>query len=417
MSTATGNPAGGQNGRRTLLVSLVLGAFAIVGIAFAAWWFVSGRYYESTDDAYVGGNVVQITPQVSGTVLAIHADDTDFVKSGQTLVELDKADSRVALDQADAQLAKTVRSVRNLIATDSQLEATVAMRRSDLARAQEDLARRTKLEAEVPGAVALEELQHARNAVAAASASLDAATRQLAAQRTLTDNTTVETHPDVQDAAAKVRDAYLTYARTALPAPVSGFVARRSVQLGQRVSPGVTLMTVVPLEQVWVDANFKEGQLASLRAGQPVKLVADAYGSAVEYHGKVAGFSAGTGSAFALLPAQNATGNWIKVVQRVPVRIALDPAELQQHPLQIGLSMQVEVDTHERGGERLPKVASSATYETSAFASIDELADRRVAEIIAANRGETRAVVQRESSRSAPAEMVKTRAHPRAPAL
>ena len=375
-----------RNGRRRLFLSLTLSAFAAAGTGLTAWWLVSGRYHESTDDAYVGGNLVQVTPQVSGTVLAIHADDTDFVKAGQTLVELDKADSRVTLDQAEAQLAKTVRSVRNLLATDAQLQANVALRRSELAKAREDLARRSKLEAEVPGAVATEELQHASDAVAGASAALEAASQQLAAQRTLTDRTTVETHPDVREAAAKVREAYLAYARTALPAPVSGFVAHRSVQVGQRVSPGTPLMTVVPLDQVWVDANFKESQLSNLRAGQPVKVVADAYGGAVEYHGKVAGFGAGTGSAFSLLPAQNATGNWIKLVQRVPVRIALDPAELRAHPLQIGLSMEVVVDTHDRGGERVPKTSrSAAAYETHAFASMDQLADRRVAQIIAAN--------------------------------
>ena len=379
----------GANGRRKLLLLAVISAFAAVGIAYGSWWFVSGRYHESTDDAYVGGNLVQVTPQVAGTVLAIHADDTDFVTAGQTLVELDKADSRVALDQAEAQLAKTVRSVRNLLATDSQLQANVEQRRTELARAREDYARRSKLDADVPGAVAAEELQHARDSVAAASAALDASSRQLAAQRTLTDHTTIDTHPDVRDAAAKVREAYLSYARTALPAPVSGFVARRAVQVGQRVGPGAPLMTVVPLDQVWVDANFKEGQLPNLRAGQPVQVVADAYGSSVVYRGKVAGFGAGTGSAFALLPAQNATGNWIKVVQRVPVRIALDPAELRQHPLQIGLSMEVTIDTHDRTGERLPKVArSDAAYETHAFASMDQLADRRVAQIIAANSGQ-----------------------------
>ena len=391
--------AGIRNGRRKLLLSAVLAAFAAVGIGVAGWWLASGRYYESTDDAYVAGNLVQITPQVSGTVLAIRADDTDFVDVGQTLVELDKADSRVSLDQAEAHLAKTVRSVRNLIATDAQLEANVEMRRTELAKAREDLARRNKLESDVPGAVAAEEIQHARDAVAGANAALEAASRQLDAQRTLTDHTTIETHPDVHEAAAKVREAYLAYARTALPAPVSGFIARRAVQVGQRVSPGAPLMTVVPLDQVWVDANFKEGQLPNLRAGQPVKLVADAYGGAVTYHGKLAGFGAGTGSAFALLPAQNATGNWIKVVQRVPVRIALDPSELRQHPLQIGLSMEVEVDTHERGGERLPKVArSAAAFETYAFASAKDLADRRVAEIIAANRGDSHSVAHRGSS-------------------
>ncbi|HET7766512.1 MAG TPA: efflux RND transporter periplasmic adaptor subunit [Burkholderiales bacterium] len=417
--SATPNGAGFRNGRRRLLLSLALGAFAALGAGFTGWWFASGRYYESTDDAYVSGNLVQVTPQVAGTVLAIHADDTDFVTAGETLVELDKADSRVALDQAEAQLAKTVRSVRNLVATDAQLAATVEMRRAELDRTREDLARRSKLENEVPGAVATEEIQHAHDAVATASAALEAASRQLAAQRTLIDHTTVENHPEVREAAAKVREAYLAYARTALPAPVSGFVARRSVQVGQRVSPGAPLMTVVPLDQVWVDANFKEGQLPNLRAGQPVKLNADAYGHSVSYHGKLAGFGAGTGSAFALLPAQNATGNWIKVVQRVPVRIALDPAELRSHPLQIGLSMEVEVDTHDRGGERLPKVArSAAPYETDAFASMSGLADRRVAEIIAANGGESRPpLARREPSGLRPTGAHRARTRTRSPVL
>jgi membrane fusion protein (multidrug efflux system) len=408
---------GSANGKRKLAVLSVLVVSALAGAVAAAWWLVSGRYHETTDDAYVGGNLVQITPQIAGTVVAIDADDTAFVRAGQTLVELDKSDSRVALEQAEAQLAKTVRSVRNLVATTAELEANVALRSSELDRARQDLARRQQLEHDVSGALSAEELQHARDAVTNATAALAAARKQFAAQHVLVDGTTVEMHPEVQNAAAKVREAYLSYSRTALPAPVSGFVARRSVQLGQHVSSGTPLMTVVPLDQVWVDANFKEGQLEHLRAGQPVKLVADAYGGSVTYHGKVAGFSAGTGSAFALLPAQNATGNWIKVVQRVPVRIALDPAELQQHPLQIGLSMEVEVDTHERAGERLPKVARAASYETRAFTSIDKLADERVAEIIAANGGAPHSLARRESNGFAPADALKAQARPASPAL
>jgi membrane fusion protein (multidrug efflux system) len=235
-------------------------------------------------------------------------------------------------------------------------------------------------------------LHHARDAVANNQAALEAASQQLAAHRTLVDHTTVETHPDVQSAAARLREAYLAYARTALPAPVSGIVAKRSVQVGQRVGPGTPLMAVIPLDQVWVDANFKERQLLNLRPGQAVKLSADIYGSAVEFHGRVAGFGAGTGGAFALLPPQNATGNWIKVVQRVPVRITLDPAELAQHPLQLGLSMLVDVDTHERNGEPKPKAARTApAYQTKAYASLAELADQRVAAVIKANGGDARA--------------------------
>ena len=212
------------------------------------------------------------------------------------------------------------------------------------------------------------------------------AQQQLAGNQARVDGTTLENHPDVRNASAAVRNAYLGYSRTVLPAPVSGFVARRAVQLGQRVGPGAPLMSVVPLDQVWVDANFKEPQLASMRVGQPVTLTADLYGGSFRYHGKVAGFGAGTGSAFALLPAQNATGNWIKIVQRVPVRIALEAHEIAEHPLQIGLSMKVEVSVRDGSGARLPEVAHNApAYATDVFHSVDEAADARVQEIIAAN--------------------------------
>ncbi len=389
-----GGPA--PNGRRARLLMLLFGLFILAGIAYAVYWALVARYVESTDDAYVGGNLVQITPQVAGTVLRIGADDTDYVKAGQTLVELDQADARVALDQAEAALAKSVRQVRNLMATTASIEASVALRRTELERSRADLARRAPLAAS--GALPAEELQHAHDAVAAGRASLEAAEQQLAAHQTLIDHTSVETHPEVQSAAARVSEAYLAYARTALPSPVSGIVAKRGVQVGQRVAPGTPLMAVIPLDQVWVDANFKERQLLNLRPGQAVKLRADIYGSAVEFHGRVAGFGAGTGSAFALLPPQNATGNWIKVVQRVPVRIALDPAELARHPLQIGLSMLVDVDTHQRDGELRPAAARSApAYQTKVYGSLAALADQRVAAIISANGGHPRAARRQEA--------------------
>ncbi len=370
--------------KRRLLLIGVLSVFILAGAGFTLWWLLHGQYHETTDDAYVSGNLVQITPQVAGTVLAIRADDTDYVKSGNTLVELDKADAQTVLAQAEAQLAKTVRSVRTLRATSTEAEANVALRRSDLRKAEQDLARRRSVES--TGAVSGEELQHAVDAVNAARAALDAAQKQLEAQRAMVDRTEVHDHPDVRRAAAQVREAFLAYSRTQIPAPISGFVARRTVQPGQRVSPGNVLMTIVPLHDAWVDANFKENQLAHLRPGQPVTLIADAYGRSVEFHGRVTGFSAGTGSAFALLPAQNASGNWIKVVQRVPVRIALDRRELQEHPLQIGLSMKVDVDTHERSATRLQQVErSSPVYETKAFGSTDAEADERIERIIAEN--------------------------------
>lgn len=374
------------NANRRRWIGFIVVVVALCGAAYGGYWGLVARYYESTDNAYVGGNVVQITPQVAGTVVAIGADDTQFVKAGQVLVRLDKADSAVALQQAESQLAKTVRDVRNLFASSAQQQANVEVRQSDLARAQDDLARRERLAGS--GAISREEAQHARDAVKSAQAALAAAQQQLVATRALVDRTSVEQHPDVQHAAAAVKDAYLAYARTALPAPVAGFVAKRNVQLGQRVGPGTPLMAVVPLDQVWVDANFKEAQLAGMRAGQPVALTADIYGRKIVYHGKVSGFGAGTGAAFALLPAQNASGNWIKIVQRVPVRIALDPGELAAHPLQIGLSMQAEVDTHDRDGVRLPQVAQAApVYQTDVFDVLDKLAETRVREVIAANRG------------------------------
>ena len=362
------------NGARKRWLAIVLGGFALVGIAYGVYWTLVLRYQQATDDAYVSGNVVQITPQIAGTVVRIAAEDTQFVNAGSTLVELDPADAKIALEQADAKL---VRDVRGIFATTAQLAATVDMRSADLVRATEDLGRRERLARS--GAVSGEELQHARDAMASAKAAMIAAQQQL-------DGTTLDNHPDVLAAAAQVHDAYLDVARTALPAPVSGYVAKRAVQLGQRVAPGAPLMAIVPLDQVWVDANFKEPQLATMRIGQPVTLHADLYGGKVEYHGKVAGFGAGTGAAFALLPAQNATGNWIKIVQRVPVRIALDPNELATHPLQIGLSMQVDVDTHERGGERLPQVAQGiAPRSTDVYDGVDQAAAKRVRAIIAAN--------------------------------
>jgi membrane fusion protein (multidrug efflux system) len=372
--------------QRKLWLAIAIAFFALVGAGYGVYWATVLRYEQTTDDAYVSGNVVQITPQISGTVISIGADDTQFVKAGQPLVRLDPADAKVALDQSEAQLGRTVRDVRGLFATTAQLQATVDMHQSDVSKATDDLARRERLAAS--GAVSAEELHHARDALDSAKSGLIAAQQQLAANRARVDRTTIENHPDVLAAAARVRDAYLTYARTEIPAPVSGYVAKRAVQLGQRVGPGNALMAIVPLNEVWVDANFKEPQLANMRVGQPATLSADLYGGKVTYHGKVVGFGAGTGSAFALLPAQNATGNWIKIVQRVPVRIAFDPQELAAHPLQVGLSMQVDVDTHERGGDRLPQLAQNApAYATSVFGSPDAAASERVKAIIAANEG------------------------------
>ncbi|MDR0481259.1 MAG: efflux RND transporter periplasmic adaptor subunit, partial [Gallionellaceae bacterium] len=372
----THSPPPKKNSKRKRALLIVLCIVIVLGAILAAWWLLSGQFHETTEDAYVNGNIIQITPQLDGTVIAVNADDTDFVQAGEVLVRLDEADADIALADAESKLARAVRNVRNLKATSEELTATVELRRADLARADEDLARREKIKGS--GAVSGEDVQHARDAQKVAQANLTAAMQQLEATRALVDNTTIRNHPDVLNAAAQVRNAYLTQARTRIPAPAAGFVAKRSVQVGQRVTAGSTLMSVVPLNEVWVDANFKESQLAHIRIGQPVKLEADLYGGRVEYDGTIAGFSAGTGSAFALLPAQNATGNWIKVVQRLPVRIALDPKQLAAHPLQIGLSMSVAVDTSLRDGKRLTETPASRNYATDVFKSVSALADKRV---------------------------------------
>ncbi|MGH8298612.1 MAG: HlyD family efflux transporter periplasmic adaptor subunit [Steroidobacteraceae bacterium] len=362
----------------------ILGGCLLIGAACSVYWDRDLRYSVYTDDAYVSGNVVQITPQISGTVVAIGADNTQFVKAGQPLVRLDPADAKVALQESEAQLARTVRQVRNLFATTSELQANVQVRRTDLAKAQSDYARRARLA--LTGAISEEELQHAADAVRVAQAGLLAAQQQLAANRAWVDGTTIASNPAVLDAAAAVHAAYLNYARTVLPAPVSGFVAKRDVQLGERVSTGTPLMSVVPLNEVWVDANFKESQLDDMRVGQVVTLISDLYGSDVVFHGRVVGFGAGTGSAFSLLPAQNATGNWIKIVQRVPVRVALDPQELARHPLQIGLSMKAYVNVRDGSGQRLPEVAGhDPDSSTDVFQSVAAQADKAVQQIIAAN--------------------------------
>ena len=381
--------AGPGNSRRRRALLVVLAAFVLAGAAWGAWWWVAGRWTETTDDAYVQGNVVQVTPQAAGTVVAVGADDTDYVKAGDELVRLDRADARVALEQAEAQLARTVRQVRGMYASDAQAAAAVAQRASELARARHDLERRQRAEGD--GSVSAEEIAHAEDTIAEKRAALAAAREQLRAERALTQGTSVDDHPDVRAAAAKVHEAFLAYARTSIPAPVSGYVAKRSVQLGQRVAAGAALMAVVPLDGVWAEANFKESQLADVRVGQPATVEADLYGGRVEYHGRVSGFGAGTGAAFALLPAQNATGNWIKVVQRVPVRVALDPKELASHPLQVGLSLRVDIDTHDRSGPRLTRGKAGADAQATAVFDVPERqAAETVERIIRENAGKPR---------------------------
>jgi len=378
-------PDSGDNGKRKRMLLALTAAIVVAGIGYGVYWGMYARHFESTDDAYVAGNVVQVTPLVGGTVVSIAADDTQLVTAGQPLIQLDRADTQVSMEQAEAQLAQAVREVRTLYVNNGSLAANVALREADVAKAREDLRRRQAIAG--TGAVSSEEIAHAQAALKAAESALLAAREQLASNKALTDQTTVEKHPNVQRAAANLRSAYLSFARSTLPAPVTGYVAKRSVQVGQRVAAGAPLMAVVPLDQVWVDANFKEVQITHMRIGQPVTLEADVYGSKVEYKGKVAGFSAGTGSAFSLLPAQNATGNWIKVVQRLPVRIALDARQLKDHPLRVGLSMTVKVDVRREEGAAMANAAPARPMQTDVYDKVAQDADQLIAQIITANNG------------------------------
>lgn len=378
-------------------LTLIAVAVLLGGAGWGGWHWMAGRHHQTTDNAYVAGNVIQITPQVGGTVVSILADDTDTVAAGQPLIRLDAADARLAQAQAEAQLGQTLREVRTLFANNATLQAQVSLREADLARAQadvtrieDDLKRRIPLVAD--GAVGQEEVQHLRAQLSAAKSSSEAARaavlaarQQLAANQTQTEGTTPAQHPSVQRAAARVRETSLASQRVELLAPSEGQIARRSVQLGQRVQAGTPVMSLVDMKHLWVDANFKEGQLPALRIGQPAELVSDVYGDAVRYHGTVVGLGAGTGAAFSLLPAQNATGNWIKVVQRVPVRIALDPAELAAHPLRVGLSMEVTVDTQDQSGKVLSEAVRTAPVaQTSVFDTQDRAAQSEVQRVMAA---------------------------------
>jgi len=340
-----------KNGKRKRALSIVTAVVIIGGIAWLTYYFLYARWHQDTDDAYVQGNVVSIVPQTSGTVIGIDADDGMKVEAGQALVHLDANDAQVAYDQSVANLASTVRQVRGLYSTVDTGQAQIRAREVAVAQARADVSRRSGLVAS--GAVSSEELAHARDLLASAEAALSGSRGDLSRSRALVDATTLSQQPQVQVAASQLRQAYLNLQRSAIVAPVSGYVAKRQVQLGQRVQPGATLMTIVPLEQVWVEANFKETQLGHMRIGQPVEVHSDLYGGDVEYNGKVASLGLGTGSAFSLLPAQNASGNWIKIVQRVPVRIELDPKQLAEHPLRLGLSMSVDVAVRNQNGPSL----------------------------------------------------------------
>lgn len=372
------NPQSGK--RKFLLLGLAL-LVIVGGLAVWAWHELYGQWSESTDDAYVNGNVVEITPLTTGTVISIAADDGDLVREGQVLLAFDPSDAEVGLQSAEANLGKVVRQVRGLYSNVDGIKAQLAAQRAEVQKAQDNYSRRRNLAAS--GAISQEELSHAKDDLTSEQSALTHIQQQLASNVALVDDTEVSSHPDVKAAAAQLRQAYLANARTTLLAPVTGYVAKRSVQLGQRVQPGTATMAVIPLDQLWIDANFKETQLGKMRIGQPVEITTDLYGGDVKYSGTIDSLGAGTGSAFALLPAQNATGNWIKIVQRVPVRVHINADELAQHPLRVGLSTTVDVNLHDQSGPVLAQQPPrQATFSTDIYAGQLAQADALIARLI-----------------------------------
>ncbi len=380
-----------KNSKRKYWLTALSILFIIIIFIYIIYWFFVSQFYETTDDAYVAGNLVQVMPQINGRVIGIFADETDLVKKGSVLVKLDKTDAEISLKNAESQLALTVRQVNDLYKNVAELRANVAMKENNLTKTQDDYKRRQGLV--VTKVISAEDLQHSQIAANSAQADLDLAQSQLASAMGLVANTDLYHHPQIEQAEARLRDAYLALKRTTIYAPEEGYVAKRPVQVGQQVGTNTILMIIVPLDQLWVTANFKESQIEHFYIGQPANIISDIYGNTIHYHGKVIGLSPGTGSAFDLLPPQNATGNWIKIIQRLPVRIALNSAELKKYPLSIGLSMTVTVDTHHRTGKRLSTLSkaslSKVIYATENYGDELKEADQLIEQILKANAANT----------------------------
>jgi membrane fusion protein (multidrug efflux system) len=338
---------------------------------------------QETDDAYVAGDVVAVTARDPGTVTALRADNTQAVQAGQPLIDLDPTTADVNVAAAAAELARAVRSTRADFTRVGQSDAGIVQAQAELSRAQADYARRRSAAAQ--GAVSGEELSHAADAVKVAAANLRLAQEQRRQAQATVQGTDVNTNPAVLSAIAAYRRAAITRSHMHMTAPIAGVVAQRTVQVGQQVNAGTPLMAIVPLDRVWVDANFRETQLKDVRIGQPVELTSDMYGGDVKFHGRVVGLSAGSGNAFALLPPQNASGNWIKIVQRLPVRIALDSRELRAHPLRVGLSVKATIDTADTGGAQLAQAATTP-YQGETTSGTDPQVEAAIRRIVAANR-------------------------------
>lgn len=358
--------------------------FLLIGAGIVAWWLLWGRFHERTNDAYINGNMVSINSQINGTIAKVYADDTNLVEQNQILIELDPTDAQIALDKAKADLANTVRRVVNLFARVKEFESRLEMREAKLVRAFQDFEHRKELRD--TGSISLEDYQHAEAALKALLANYFYTQYQLAAAIAQVENTTVRTHPLVLQAEERLKTAWVTRKRCTLVSPLKGIVAVRRAQVGQTIDPSVPLMAVIPLDQIWADANFKEVHLKNIRVGQPVTITADIYGRSKVFHGKVMGLAGGTGSVFSALPPQNATGNWIKIVQRLPVRIALDPKEILEHPLRLGLSLDVTIDTTHREGLIIPSLLpQKPLYQTDIYGAQIEGVQEAIETIINEN--------------------------------
>jgi membrane fusion protein, multidrug efflux system len=355
--------------------------FVVIGMACFIYWLVWARFHQYTDDAYVDGNNVITTPQVGGIVESFSTLNGDFVPQGMVLVELDKTDARISLGKAIADLRYAVRDVRQMFEKAKHYAAMIEVKKAEFIKAARDYEHRVNLIDE--GGVSLENFEHAIATLEASFSDLIATEYQYTAAAALVENSTVETHPLVEQMKNEVRDAYVFLRRCTIRAPATGLIAQRTVQVGETVAAGQPLMAVVPLDQMWVTANYKEVQLAKMRIGQPVKVTSDIYGSRVVFHGKIAGIGGGTGSVFSVLPPQNATGNWIKIVQRVPVRITLDQEQIKQHPLRLGLSMETTVDIHDTTCPFVPEIRSQEPlFSTDVFATQEEGANALITQVI-----------------------------------
>lgn len=351
--------------RRKRAIIILSSIFVFLGLIWFFYWLIWGRFEVYTDDAYINGNMVQLNPQIPGTVVAINTDDTQLVTKGQVIIKLDPSDMAIALQRAEAALANTVRKVRQFYENTQRAQQTLILRNADLMQAQLDFKRRIGLVGE--RAISREQMSHFQTRVETAQARYKNALYNLRSLLALVENSHLYSHPQVEHAKANLKQAYIDFQRTTIVAPVTGIVAKRTVQVGQQVNMRTPMLAIVPLNEVWVDANYKESQLSDIRMGQPATVYADIY-SGVTFHGRIVGLNAGTGAAFSLLPPQNATGNWIKIVQRLPVRVSLEPEEIKKHPLLIGLSMRVTTDISDTSGSALGSVPKKTpVYSTNVF--------------------------------------------------